>query len=385
MIRIPSAPCISIDALKLTTRWLRRMLIAAAVALLSGCSWLGYYGQAIGGQWQLLQAREPIEQLLQEDIDPKLRERLQLALAVLDFAENEMAMPAEGRYQAYVALPQRYVVWNVFAAGSLSVQPETWCYPIVGCAPYRGYFKERDARGFAEQLNAEGIETYVGGVAAYSTLGWFDDPILSSFIHWPEPDLVNLLLHELAHSQVWVNGDVAFNESFASFVGDQGLQLWLATQRSSDSYALWREQQSAWPRLRSLLLDLRAALAVAYAGPEAQTAKQRLYAAAQQCYQDHKAVLGQGRYDPLMDRLNNALLVSISTYNDWIPAFRQLFLEQGEDWTAFFTAVERLGDLPMAARETQLLALTEQQVNHHADHQYADEVQCEAFSDHTGD
>lgn len=352
---------------------------------MAGCESVGYYHQAAMGQWQLLSQRQPVAEILQQsDLDPQLRQRLRLSVAVLDHARDNLGIDAEGRYRQYVDLSRDYVVWNVFAAPELSLSPEQWCYPVVGCAPYRGYFAESAAHRKASQLAAQGLETYVGGVPAYSTLGWFDDPLLSTFINWPEADFVQLLMHELAHSRVWVSGDVAFNESFAEFVGLQGAKMFYTERGKPDAWQRYLHNRAAWRVFRQFLLDAKVYLEQVYANSATPQAKLTAYQQIRACYADHHAQLGGGRFDQVMDELNNAYLVSIGTYSDWIPGFRVLFAQADQDWPRFFTAVDELAELPQRAREEALTRLVSQdQVGHGTDHHDPKQIQCKAFSDHT--
>lgn len=349
-----------------------------------GCETLQFYRQAVWGQWQLMHARVPLERAKQDPaLDHEVRKGLELAAQILDFAAAEMAMQPNGRYQSYVHLERPYVVWNVFAAGPFELEGTRWCYPVVGCAPYRGYFKEASARRIAQKYAARGLETYVGGVPAYSTLGWFDDPLLSTFIVWPEPDLANLLMHELAHSQVWVSGDVAFNESFAEFVGNQGAEAWLRAQGKSTAWQDWQTFRREWRVFRDYLLAAKAYLAWVYAQPEREVLKPEALVDLQMCYQANRKRMGDGRYNVLMaEQFNNALLVSVSTYADWLPAFAAVFEQSGRSWPAFFTAVRALGELSEEQRTARLQALTEQQKSHQTDHGDTHQVNCEPFLRH---
>jgi predicted aminopeptidase len=380
-------------------RFTTAMALGIGVLMLSGCETLQFYRQAIWGQWQLLAARVPVDDMLQaEQVTPEVATQLQLAQDIIDFAEREIGLRAQGRYKSFVQLDQDYVVWNVFAAEPYSVVGQQWCYPFVGCAPYRGYFNKVLAHRVAASYQKRGFETYVGEVPAYSTLGWFNDPLLSSFIDWPEPDLASLLIHELAHSRVWVKGDVAFNENFAEFVGNRGARLWLTSQGKSDAWQGLLARRSVWQNFRAFLLQAKAHLQVAYTGPQAQLARDKAAALADitRCYEVKRKLLGSGRYDELMaDQFNNALLVSVGTYADYLPGFQQLFEDADENWSQFFDAVNSLGDLPQPARVERLTQLTEQyvaqqfsaqqQVGHAADDQDTDEVYCQTFASHSAD
>ena len=336
-----------------------------------------------------MRERTPLEPLMAElahDADPTSAvplARLRESRAVLDFAERAMGLAAGEKYQTYVQLEHPFVLWNVFAAPPLSMEPHRWCYPFVGCGPYRGYFKEHRATAYAARLRERGLETYIGGVPAYSTLGWFSDPLLSSFVFWPDAELAELLIHELAHSKVWARSDVAFNEAFATFVGEQGAREYLAGR------GLATPPETGWNALLQLLLDVRAALQQVYAAPgstEAKlAAKEQALAALRDCYQQNIAQLGAGRFDALVATLNNAYLVSLSTYRTDVPAFAQLFVEHGGAWPEFFAAVDELVALPQAQRRERLASLRQHHEANRADDQRAQHVQCEAFARHSLD
>ena len=361
--------------------------------LLGGCGTLSFYGQATWGQWRLMMAREPVADLLADVATPApLKHQLELSQALLDFAESELGLGVGKRYRSYVSLEREAVVWNVFAAPRFSVVGEEWCYPFVGCAPYRGYFDEADAQAWAAGLRDEGLTTFVGGVPAYSTLGWFDDPILSTFVEWPEGDLANLLFHELAHSVVWVSGDAAFNESFASFVGETAVRAWFEAQADETGYRAWRATRKSVARFRGFSLAAKALLEAAYAEsaalalPEQEAARGAAFDTIRGCYTAARDELGGGLYDELMqDRFDNAYLVSVGTYADWRASFAALYAIAGEDWPSFYDEVRVLGELDAAARLTRLEALAEQQVDHAADDDDADQIQCEAFAHHGGE
>lgn len=365
------------------TSWLLPVLLLTQ----TGCDTLAYYGQAIQGQWQILRAASPVQQQLrQAALDPHTRHQLLLSQRILQFAADELQLPSNGRYAEYAALPRDYVVWNVFAAAPDDLTGKHWCYPFVGCAPYRGYFKMAQAQAAAQRYQQQGLETYVGPVPAYSTLGWFKDPLLSTFVHWPEAELVQLLVHELAHSRVWVKNDVAFNESFASFVGEQGAEQWFATRGHPDVWAEHQRKSAQWLRFRSLLLLAKARLQVVYASSteSIELDKQQVLQSMRDCYQLHKAVLGAGRFDGLMLQLNNALLVSVGTYEDWKPVMRRLFIEADGRWPAFYSAVAALAEMSAEVRQQQLRQLleassAEQQVAHYRNNQGTHQVNCQAF------
>jgi len=324
------------------------ILALLAAVLLSGCETVGFYHQAVWGQLALLGARTPVSKVLAAAETPEpVRQQLLKVEQILQFAEQSLHLPAQGRYDSYVALPRDYVVWNVFAAGPLSMAGDRWCYPVVGCAPYRGYFSEDAARRVAKRYAQRGFEVYVGGVPAYSTLGWFDDPVLSTFVNWPDSELANLLFHELAHGRIWVASDTAFNESFASFVAEQGLRQWHASQGKQADWYAWRERVAQWQAFRGFLLQAKGRLSEIYASSAPQqhklAAKASAVASLRDCYVRHRGLLGAGRFDKAMEEhFNNAFLLSVGTYADWLPGFAALFAQSGEDWEAFYDRVEQL-------------------------------------------
>ncbi len=350
--------------------------------VLTGCSTLQFYQQAALGQWQLMQARKPIAAILADgQREQRLLTQLELTQDILAFAEANLGLDRAGRYQSYVDLQRPYVVWNVFASQPLDLAGHSWCYPFIGCAPYRGYFKHSVALKQAQRLRQQGYETYVGGVPAYSTLGWFEDPVLNTFVHWPSPELASLLIHELSHSRVWLDSDVAFNESFASFVGRQGAREWMRSQNGEATWHLWQTTREDWQRFRAFLMRAKSTLNEIYTqdGSEAERLHRKSITLDEikQCYQVHKAVLGQGRWDKLINQdLNNAFLVSLATYEDWLPAFAQLFKQHNNDWAGFFQAVEDITALAPAARQALMQRLSQQQETTQADHDYPEQIQC---------
>lgn len=340
----------------------RYVFLSVLLLTQSGCESLSFYRQAIFGQLEVLNARVPVETILADpDTNEALRKQLQLARQIILFAEVEIGLPVMDRYRSYVALDRPYVVWNVFAAPAHSLDAYMWCYPVVGCAPYRGYFKQARARAYAQELRQDGLETYVTGVAAYSTLGWFDDPLLSTFLHWPEPDLAGLLLHELAHSVVWIEGDTSFNESFASFVAEEGMRQYFGG--GSSPVKTWQSQRDGWNRMKTHLLKLKSALESAYLSDDAEREKSIVFASFQQRYLRDRATLGDGRYDRLInEELNNAYLVSLGTYEDLVPAFKCLFGKLG-GWQHFFTEVVDLIELETGIRNERLQSCNAHQPN----------------------
>ncbi|MEM9741884.1 MAG: aminopeptidase [Pseudomonadota bacterium] len=371
------------------------MAVALLLVCTAGCETLSFYRQAIGGQLSILLKREPVEELLNDpSVEPRLRQALERSQRLLEYAETTLALEPTRRYRSYVGLERPAVVYNLIATAPLSIEPERWCYPIVGCAPYRGYFASDAAERAVAGYRARGFTTYLGRVPAYSTLGWFADPLLSTFVYWREPELLELMAHELAHTIVWVRGDVAFNESFASFVGQQVVRQYFADGRGqTGELERWKSDDRAWSALVAELLHLRSALRSVYRGDDsaADRAQQRdaLYAQLRQCYEDHRAAFGNGRYDGYLKVVNDAALAVLSTYQSGIPAFEQLFRTTGQRWSTFFPAVQELVRLDVDTRNAQLKALAaasaDQQITHGRDNASTDEVQCKPFASHAVD
>jgi predicted aminopeptidase len=354
---------------------LRAVAMLLACVGLAGCETVGYYGQAVRGQLEILAGRQRIDDLLQQASTPEpLRVRLRLVQAAREFASTALGLPVGERYTSYVDLGRPYAVWNVFATPELSLTPREWCYPIAGCAVYRGYFDRADAEAFAATLRAEGEDVHVGGVVAYSTLGWFDDPVLSSFDSLREEDLVGLVFHETAHSLVYVPGDSRFNEGYATFVEEEGLRQWYATAGvrvgGEAASAAGVDTAAAVERVRHeravraaflrFVLGHRDALAALYAqqlpAAEMRARKAALFAHMRVEYASSTDIFA-GRYDRFFgETLNNARLVTFSTYHDWVPAFAELHRRAGS-WPAFHAQVRALADDDAQARTAKLDAL----------------------------
>ncbi|MFF7707227.1 aminopeptidase [Pseudomonas sp. NPDC007930] len=339
-------------------RWVPLALLLA----LSGCDSLRYYGQLAEGQVALLRAREPVEQVIAAPgTSAALRQRLATALEARRFASEQLHLPDNRSYRLYADIQRPFVVWNVFATGEFSLQPLTHCFPIAGCVAYRGYYDQNAARGAAALLRAEGQDVYVGGVETYSTLGWFDDPIISTMARWGDERLATLIFHELAHQRFYVKNDTEFNESYATFVEQQGTRQWRAAHGLPAEDAGPARQREQFVRL---VLATRERLAALYQQPLApaamRAAKQAEFERLRRDYRQLKASQwgGQTGFDGWINGpMSNAKLLPFGLYDQWVPAFAQLFEAQGRDWQRFFSAVEQLGALPAPARKARLQQL----------------------------
>jgi predicted aminopeptidase len=356
--------------------WICSALVCVAFSLL-GCRTATFYAQAARGQFQILAGREPIERLLADDATPdKLKQQLRLVLQLREFAATELKLPVDGHYDRYVDLGRPFAVWNVTAAPEFSLQPRTWWYPIVGSLKYRGYFTEAGARAYAATL--AGDDVYVEGVRAYSTLGWFKDPVLNTFVNHHEIDLAQLLFHELGHQRLFVSGDTDFNEAFATAVGEEGVRRWL---QSGGRTADWEKYQRAFARQEqfvALVQKARKNLKRIYGDPENGTkksgpkivptsteaaeirrAKEEAIALLRRDYEALKISWGgYAGYDAWFAKpLNNAQLNTVATYHDLVPAFERLIKESGGDLEKFYASAKAIGKLPKDQRRAKLREL----------------------------
>ncbi len=342
----------------------RRWLIPLALALVALGACRSYYSQAVVGQVRLLVARQSIERAVEKR--PELEGSLDFATRAREFASRELALPENASYRRYVELGRPYAVWNVVAAPELSMSPVTWCFPIAGCVSYRGYFDEERARRFGARLARRGHDVSVYGVRAYSTLGWFADPLLSSFVALPPAELAGLIFHELAHQVVYVQDDTAFNESFATTVEESGLDRWARLgEIDDDELEALRLRRRHDAEFFDLALEVRTEFEQLYgselAAEEKRARKRRLFEEWRDRYRRLAATWdGDDRYDAWMEgELNNAHLVSIGSYHEYVPAFEALLERSRGDWRRFYEAAGEIGRLPADERRLELNLLAE--------------------------
>lgn len=333
------------------------MLLSVAISL-SGCA-LPYYWQAVGGQISLLRKRVPIETVVSDPAyDAATRARLETVLELRKFAVDELKLPDNDSYTSFVALDRPYVVWNVIATEEFSVEPVRWCFPIAGCVAYRGYFDRADAEKFEHRLDAQGFDTYSGGSTAYSTLGYFDDPVLSTMIGGTEQGIAGVLFHELAHQRIYVKGDSELSEAYATAVEEYGVELWLRRHADADAVEAYLDRQRRGRMLGLFVARqqdrLRALYARDLAVDEMRAAKADAFDRLLVEYAELKNEWGgNAEFDGWFSgTLNNATLVAVATYRRWLPGLRWRLDEVGIE--AFYGDVEELANAPMDERVARL-------------------------------
>lgn len=330
--------------------------------MLVGCNSIAFVQQSWEGQREVMTLSVPIEELLEDPAtDPALKARLAEAQAARRFASDRLALPDNASYTRYSALPRPYVLWNLFVAPELSLEPIQHCYLFTGCLAYKGYFSDAAAEVAAQRWQQQGMEVFVGDIPAYSTLGWYDDPLLSSMLHWDDDYVAMTLFHELAHQHFYVKDDTAFNESFATFVGREGLRQWRASKGLPPPDPGLERQQTEFTEL---VMAARERLHRLYTSDQSDSAKRiakkQEFARLRNEYQRWRDERWQGnqRFDGwFAGELNNASLLPFGLYDQWVPAFAMLFRRHHEDWPGFYRAVERMGELPSSDRRSALLEL----------------------------
>ena len=316
---------------------LRFVSILVLLLPLSGC----YYMQAVKGQLELNSKREPIDEVLQDEgTSPELAARLRLVQEAREFSVEEIGLPDNKSYRTYADIEREFVIWNVVAAPEFSTQPRTSCFPVAGCVGYRGYFSRDDALRESEKLTAQGFDVEVGGVAAYSTLGKFNDPVVSSMMNWGDVQLIGVLFHELAHQVLYVKGDSGFNESFATAVEEFGVQRWLESRGQVDDIAAYRDARQLRQDLMALVAVARVELDELYTGDIDDEDKRRQKKTRLDLLGEDAAALlqrnGRDGTNWLNGQLNNARLVSMTLYEGRLPEFRALFDQCEQDFECFF-------------------------------------------------
>lgn len=332
--------------------------LLGATFLLDGC----YYMQAARGQLHVMRKREPIAEVLAApDTPPALAERLSLVEDARQFSIEELGLPDNGSYRSYADVERDYVVWNVFAAPEFSLEAKVWCFPVAGCVGYRGYFSEQTAQREAQKLGDKGFDVIVGGVSAYSTLGRFDDPVLNTMLRWDDMQLVATIFHELAHQVLYIKGDTAFNESFASAVEEFGIERWLTVRGLENEIASHGKRRELRVRLVQLIDVARTELDEIYSMPvadeEKRVLKERSLGELSEKVSDEFHQSGRDASAWLENGLNNARLASMALYDGRLPAFREMLRLCNSELDCFYAEATRLSKLDKEQRDLDLEAL----------------------------
>lgn len=343
----------------------RIFVVCGSATLMAGCAQMSYYVQAAQGELSVLSEAKPIDDWMADPaVGDPLKNKLTKLKEIRAFAAQQLGLPDNGSFKTYADLKRPFVLWNVVATPELSMKTKQWCFPIAGCVDYRGYYSKQDAQEYAAELRRENYDVQVAGVPAYSTLGWFNDPVLSTYIHYPEGELARLIFHELAHQVVYAPGDSQFNESFATAVEEVGVERWLAThcdEKTRQSYVAYEGRKHDF---LALLMNYRKKLEANYnraaSNEEKKKQKAVIFQELQSDYQILKATWGgYPGYDRwFAEPLSNAHLASVATYHDYVPGFRAL-LTQEKSFGKFYDAVRALAQLDKAERHQQLAAIAQ--------------------------
>jgi predicted aminopeptidase len=343
----------------------RVVAFCSAVALIGGCSQLGYFVQAAHGQFSLLSEARPIDEWIADPaVADKLKDKLNKVREIRRFAAQELGLPDNGTFTTYADVKRPFVMWNVVATPELSLDPIQWCFPVAGCVNYRGYYSKEEAQGYASGLRDERYDVQVGGVPAYSTLGYFNDPVLSTFIQYPEGELARLVFHELAHQVAYAPGDSRFNESFAVAVEEAGVERWMAAHGDEKMRKAYADYEARKHDFLALLLKCRNALQANYESGASNDDKRKqktvIFQELQAEYQSLKTSWGgYTGYDRwFSEPLSNAHLSAIATYHDFVPGFRAM-LAREKTFSRFYTEVRKLAALDKSERKTRLTRLAQ--------------------------
>jgi len=355
------------------------LLLLSVVAVFSGCRTISFYSQAVKGQYQLIATRESVKKLLADPgIQPRLRERLELVQELRKFAEEQLKLPVDSHYQHYVDLHRDFVVWNVEATSEFSMEPKTWWYPIVGRLDYRGYFSEEGAHQYGEWLRGRGFEVYYGGAIAYSTLGWFRDPVLNTFLFDSKTDVAETIFHELGHQVAFAHGDTDFNEAFATTVGQEGARRWVRSL--NDPLLLEAYERALQRNVEFVGIVMKARLRLESLYGDTRTSEGKIRASREPFISDPRRMLeekrsiiedlkleyaglkktwgGNGDYDGWFEQpINNAKLNSVAAYYALVPGFERLLEANHGDLENFYGEVQRLADAPREQRHQRLREL----------------------------
>lgn len=351
--------------------WLKAVAVLLVLSVVAGCSTVGYYSQIVSGHMKIVMGKKPLATVVQDDkTDSKTRHRLQVAAGAREFAIQKLQLPDNDSYTSFYDTKRNYVTWNVVAADEFSFNPRIWCFPVAGCVSYRGYYTKEKAQAYADRLAKEGYDVAVNGATAYSTLGWFADPLLNTMLNRSDASIAALIFHEMAHQKLYVGNDSKFNESFAGFVEQQGLALWQQQQGTSDQLTELEIRRKRHADFIQLLRDTRSDLQALYeSGIDEPMMRDKKAARYQQLLLDYQSLKlswnGYRGYDGWFQReLNNARLVSVATYTDYIPAFEVLFDESNRDFETFYLAAQKLSELAPDKRREKMQLLLDRATAH---------------------
>ncbi len=340
---------------------LKHSLLIFSLLSMNGCSSITYYSQAIGGQLEIFRRSQPIDSIIANPSTPaSLKQQLSDILKIRAFATSALYLPDNDSYTSYADLQRPHVLWSVFATPAFSFKPKLWCFLIVGCVSYQGYFEKASAQALADELSAEGYDVYVAEIPAYSTLGWFEDPVLNTMLTWHPLQIAELIFHELAHQKIYIADDTAFNEAFAVAVEHIGIERWLAQAGTPKEIVDYQQSRQRQAEFVELVLTARHSIEQIYQQPlppeQMEVAKRAAFDKLRAQYVELKSSWGGfAGYDAWFAKdLNNAKLLSVVTYQDYVPAFMALFEQVGNDLPAFYKKVAELGELPIEDRHAEL-------------------------------
>ena len=342
----------------------RKLLLLFGALTVSACSSFGYYMDLMAGHSELLEQRKPVSEIIADkETSSILRNLLTKSQKIRNFASKKLYLPENDSYRMYADLKRRYAVWNVVAAAEFSVQPKKWCFMFVGCLSYRGYFSKEDAINYANELKAEGYDVYVAGAKAYSTLGWFDDPLLNTMMYKSEARRAGIIFHELAHQVVYIENDSAFNEAFATTVEQEGIRRWMIAKDEGEKYQEYLVDKKRDSEINQLLQETREKLKKLYktkvSKEEKRQQKKAVFSLMQKQYGAlKKSWGGYSAYDAWMKQeLNNSHLLLIATYHDLVPTFKSMLENENNNLKRFYASVKKYGELDKKDRNVQLKQL----------------------------
>ena len=340
------------------------MLAVFLILATDACTTFRYYAQSVSGQMSLLSKRQSINQVIATPgIQDATREQLERINDIREFASQHLHLPENNSYRSYADIGRDYVVWNVFAVPEFSLQPEVWCYLFVGCLSYRGYFSEENAQRYARELEQQGLDVFVGGVAAYSTLGWFDDPVLNTMLKWDRVRLAKVMFHELAHQLIYIKDDTGFNEAFADTVAQVGVRRWLIATVQYELQMKFDQEMQRENQFVDLVSRYKEKLVALYNNKvlSENTKRMQKNSLFTQMKEDYFRIRSTWDTDEGYDKwfeagLNNARLAAVITYRQYVPGFLALLNSSNNELSTFYDVVSTLGKCELSLRHRVLSA-----------------------------